>query len=51
MKELSTNEIDMVDGGDAAVAIGLALGFIGAYNALTEFGAGLGAGLYDSMHK
>lgn len=51
MKELSITEIDMVSGGDAATAISLALGFVGSFNALTEFGAGLGAGLYDSMHR
>lgn len=51
MKEINSKEIDMVAGGNAAVAIGIGLGFAGAFNALTSFGAGLGAGLYDAIHK
>lgn len=51
MKELNVIEIETVSGGNPVAAIGIALGFAGAFNALTEFGAGLGAGLYDGLHK
>ncbi len=52
MEELSVMDINEVSGGNAALAgMSLALGVVGAFNSLTEFGEGLGYGLYDALHK
>jgi hypothetical protein len=51
MEELHFSDINKVAGGNPATAIGIGLGFIGAFNSLTSFGAGLGSGLYDALHK
>ncbi|WP_395342226.1 hypothetical protein PN836_000430 [Ningiella sp. W23] len=51
MKEICSNKLETVTGGSAALAFTLLTGYLGSFNELTEFGSGLGAGIYDALHK
>lgn len=50
--ELNSNEIDDISGGIAPLLAGILWGasYIGALQVAADFGAGLGAGLYDAIH-
>ena len=52
MRELTLMEVDEVSGAVSASDIGYAIGYaVGSvYTAITDFGSGLGAGLYDATH-
>lgn len=50
MKELNEADINHISGGDWTIGAGLFLGYVGAFNALTSFGGGLGRGVYDALH-
>lgn len=56
MEELTFQEVDVISGGEpvslalAGTAAGLWVGLIVGYNGLTQFGAGLGIGIYDALH-
>ena len=51
MKELNTTEIEHVSGGDLITGLGITMGFFGSINGFASFGRGLGAGIYDSIHR
>ncbi|MCC2606618.1 hypothetical protein [Planctobacterium marinum] len=51
MKELNEFELEVVSAGNLGAAIGIGLGFVGAFDSLTSFGSALGAGIYDGIHN
>ncbi|GGW74684.1 hypothetical protein [Alteromonas halophila] len=51
MEELTIQEVEVVTGGNPlVVGFSIVTGFVGSFNAFTEFGVGLGFGIYDATH-